>query len=306
MWADQATCEAALGLSDWNRLSVVREVEDRLKQPPLSDQFDNSNRVRRVQHWISDLEARTRTNSVEQARTMFAAAVQRSPDDYRLHENYAEFLGEVGDHSSELAERRLVRDLTPHYYFAHFILGRTLKEQKQFDEARESLLIAAALNPNQPDIYEELGSVFALQTKWDLALQQFNRALALSPNAARLHYLAGDVLRRLERGPEAIAAIRKAVELRPDYWEARYRLGELLGRSGQTAEAVVELGEVVRIKPDHILAHVNLGVALARLGRPGEAIAQFDAALQLDPGNKAALQFRQQVQEDLNVGRGKR
>jgi tetratricopeptide (TPR) repeat protein len=305
-WADQATCEAVLALSDWNRLSVVREVEDRLKQPPLSDQFDNSGRLRRVQRWISELEQRTRTNSVDQTRAMFAAALRDSPDDYRLHENYAEFLDDVGDRPGELAERRRICELTPHYYFAHFILGRTLKEQKQYDQAREALLKAAALNPNQPDIYQELGSVSALQGKWDVALREFDHALALSPNDPRLHLLEGDVLRRLERGNEAIAAIRRAVELRPDYLEARYRLGELLGRSGRTSEAASELAEVVRIKPDHVLARMNLGVALARLGKPGEAIAQFDAVLQLDPGNQAAQRFKQDVQAELGGAGGRK
>lgn len=297
-WAPRETCEAMLGLTDWNRESVLLEVLDRFDVPPLSTQSNNAERVERLKEWLGRLERRTQAESRAAAKAIYETAIARAPADYRLRENFAEFLEEIGDGTRAIAERKAVRDLTPHYYFSHYILGKLLKQQKQFAEARECLSKAHALNPNQPDVLMELGNVEALEGHWEESLAQFKRALRLSPDTPRLHQLSADVLWRMDRKAEAIEALRQAVAIRPAYPEARYRLGEMLGLSGDVAAAAKEFAEVVRLRPAHVKAHVNLGIALAQLGRTAEAIREFDEALRLDPGNAVARQYRQVAEKD--------
>jgi len=296
-WPSQRECEAALGLTDWNRRSVLLEVLDRLEQPPLSTQSNNAERKERLKQWLTELERSIKTASKEDARSTYTAAIQSAPGDYRLHENYAEFLEDVGDLAGAIAERRTVRDLTPHYYFSHYILGKSLKQQKQFAEARECLLKAAELKPDQAEVYLELGSVEALEGKWDESLAVFMRALELDPGNPRLHQLSADVLWRLNRRTEAVEALRRAVAIRPSHPEARYRLGEMLALSGDVPAAAKEFAEVLRMRPDHVAARVNLGVALAQLGRAAEAIREFDEALRLEPDNALAKKYKRTAEQ---------
>jgi tetratricopeptide (TPR) repeat protein len=291
-WATQADCERLLGVTDWNRKSVVMEVLERLEQPPLSTQSNNGERYRRLKDWVQELEHSIQASQPAEARALYEAALEQSPEDYRLHENLAEFLEENGDPAGAIIQRRAVRELTPHYYFAHYILGKSLKQRKELIEARECLLKAAELKPDQPEVYLELGSVDALESKWESALAQFGRALRLDPRNSRLHQLSADVLWRMERKPEAIAALRRAVRIRPAYPEARYRLGEMLALTGNVADAATEFREVVRLRPDHHRARVNLGVALAQLGRTQEALREFDEVLRRDPNNAMARQAK--------------
>lgn len=297
-WASQEQCERRLGLTDWNRLSVVQDVVGRLQRPPFSEQPDNARRLELLRGWRDALRQRMAATPPAQARAVYLEALGHAPEDHWLHENFAEFLEATGDLPQATIERRKVCDLIPYYYFSHYSLGTLLKQQGQWDEARECLRQAAALNPRQGEIRLELGGIYAHQRQWEPALREFERARQLSPSDPRPLHDAGEVLWRLNRRAEAIARLREALRLQPAYWEARYHLGEHLAQEGRMAEAVTELQDVVRVKPDLAPAHENLGVALFQLGRVEEAAQQFDVTLRLDPQNRQALQFQQQSRGD--------
>ena len=86
-----------------------------------------------------------------------------------------------------------------------------------------------------------------------------------------------------------------AVQLRTNSWQARYALAEELGFSEQNEEALLQLQEVVKLKPDHAAAHLNLGVALFKLRRVDEAKAEFGEVLRLNPQNKTARDYLDQL-----------
>lgn len=291
-WASQARCEERLGLTDWNRKWVLEEVIRRYEQPPLNAQATKPAQVKHLQAGLAALKGRLPTLDQNAARKLYQEAIQNGPADFRLHENYADFLEAIGDYTAALDQRRIVCELLPHYYFAHFSLGTLLKEQRQFEAAQASLERAASIHPTQPDIRLHLGSVYALQKQWDKALGEFAKGRELNPTEPRFWHMTGDVFWRMDRRKEAIDALRAAVEIAPDYVEARYRLAEALGLSGAYAEATTELERVLTLRPDHLRARINLGVALLRQGRAQEAVRQFDLALAIDPDNPTLQRFR--------------
>jgi len=294
-WASQEVCERRLGLTDWNRLSVVKDVIGRLAKPPLTSQSNNKARMDAMEQWSIELRRRMTNTPPEQARAIYREAIQAAPDDYRLHENFAEFLDLHGDLKEAAAERRKVRDLIPYYYFCHYSLGMVLKELGQLEEARECFLKAVELNPDQAENRMQLGTVYARQNQWELAAEEYARARALNPNDPRICLYAGEVLWKLDRRAEAVASLRVAIRLDPDYWEAHYRLGEDLAVEGYVSEALTEFQHVLRVNPNYVKAHVNLAVALLKTGRGPEAIREIEEALRLDPKNKQALQLQREV-----------
>jgi tetratricopeptide (TPR) repeat protein len=295
-WATQDACERQLGLTDWNRVSVINEVIGRLQSPPLSTQTNNAERLAAFQAWQAELRARIARTPLAEVRAVYDAALRLSPDDSVLHENYAEFLEATGDTATALAERRTVCRLRPHSYFAHYCLGTLLKEQRQLPEARQALERAAALHPGASDVRLELGATLAAQKEWAAAHRELALARQLDPTNPRVALFLGDVLARLNQPAAALASFREAIQLKPDFVEARYRLAEHLATQGQLADAVAAFEEVLRRDPNHVKAHLNLGVALARLGRLPEAVRQFDETLRLDPQNAPALQFKRQAE----------
>ena len=296
-WTSQAECEKLLGLTDWNRVSILEEILRRVHQPPFSSQSGNAQRAARLQDEINGLRKNlTNETALAQARETYLQALHRAPENFRVHENYAEFLEATHDLKSAIAERRKVCELIPQHYFPYYSLGMDLKESGALAEAREALLQAKVLKPDQGDVRLELGVVLARQGEWEMARQQLEAARQSSPdNPQPLLYL-GEVLWKLERRGEAVTVLRDAIRLAPSDWQPHYRLASDLTQLGDLPEAAVEYQEALRLNPANVKTKLGLAIVLANLGRIPEALQQVDEALVLEPGNQQAFELRGKFQ----------
>jgi tetratricopeptide (TPR) repeat protein len=293
-WLSQEQCERLLGLTDWNRVSVLEEVARRMQEPPFTDQLDNEGRLAMLKNQISECRARIESTPPSQAVQVYETALAGNPGDYRLHENFAEFLEATHD-LRDTIERQKVCELIPHFYFPFYRLGLDLEEQGRFAEALQAFKQAAALRPAQSEVRLQLGIVHARQGQWAVALEELERARQLNPDDPHVYLYSGEVLWKLERRPDSIARLREAIHLQPNYWEAHYRLGDELAQQDEVSAAAAEFEQVVRLNPDYVKARANLGVALYKLGRVNEAGEQFEEVLRLDPQNRQAQEFKQQM-----------
>ncbi len=298
-WASQERCERRLALTDWNRAAVFEDMIQRLNQPPFTGQFNSGERIRALQAQLAELRQRMTPEAAAAARKLYQEALQRGPQDHRLHENYAEFLERTGDLPGATAEWDTVRQLIPHHHLAWYQVGHLLLRQARLPEARRWLSRAVELRPDLSEGWLELGQIDALEGKPAQALVKYQRAGSLLPQDPRPWYHSGKALSALRRQAEAIADLRKAVQLGPGYWEARYALGEELAFSGSYRQAGEQFAEVLRLKPDYPMAHLNLGVALVREGQFTDALQHFEATRRLDPQNRLAADYLQKVQAAL-------
>jgi tetratricopeptide (TPR) repeat protein len=297
-WPDQAQCERHLGLTDWNRVSVLQEILRRCEQPPLSSQANNLSRTSVLLQQLATLEQRLTPETVDQCRSIYLDALSHNPSDRYLHENYAEFLERAGDAAAAMEQRRIVRDLAPHSYFAHYALGTLLKEQKHLAEAETSLLKAVELAPGAPAPRTELAAVFFLLGKREQALREFETAQHLDPGNPRILLLKGEVLWKLDQRAEAVAAFQASVQSNPNYADARYKLGEKLAQLGQIQAAITELEHAVRLRPEHLKTRLNLAIAFLNLGRKDAATAHLNAALRINPRDPLALELKERVSRE--------
>ncbi len=295
-WADQDTCDRALGLSIWNRQFVVQSVIRRLGQPPLSTQFNNAERLQAVMAEEQELRRRqAEPGAAQRVREGLRALIQGSPQDPFLQEGLGNFLEATGDPPGAMAAYRQMLELLPHDFYASLQLGRLLGEQGRPAEAQPFLEQTVRLRPGIPDGWHELGTVLAAQEKFPAALECMQRAEELRPQDPANICYTGKVLAKLRRRPEAIAHYRRALQLRPEYWEARFELAGELAAGNQVNEAIREYAEVIKLNPRHALSHVNLGVMLVRLNRLDDAILRFEDALRIEPGNPTARDYLEQV-----------
>lgn len=305
-WLTQKECEERLALTDWNRVSVLQDVVDRSSQPPLSNQSNNAERQEAFRARIEALKAGMSDSAAAAAANVCIAALAKAPEDRMLHESYAEFLEANKSPVEAISVRKKIRDLAPHHYFPHYSLGTLLKEQRRFEEARESLGEAVRLAPRLAEPRVELGSVYALSRRFEDALREFSMAVQLQPDDPKVLTQQGEVFWNLNRRPEAFAAFGKAVEINPGYWSARYRLGEKLALSGETKPAIAELTEVIRLKPDHFQARFKLAVLLLKTGQPEAAQQHLRVAEQLEPDNRLLLELKEQAIRGALVRTGRR
>jgi len=294
-WAPQEICEQRLGLTDWNRLNVWQGMLTRLNQPPFTGQLNHTNQLERVQAQIREIGQRKDKAAAEVARNVYNQAIKRWPGDFRLHENYAEFLEATGELPRAIEEWQAARDLIPQHHVAYFQEGRLLARTGKAAEAERELQQAVQIRPDLSEGWFELGKVHVTEGKFEVALADFRRARELSQFDARLYHHIGTTLLKLSRRKEAIQQFRAAIERNPDYWQAHYSLGEELAFDNEITNARHEFEEVIRLKPEYPMAHLNLGVSMVKQGDLENAARQFEETLRLQPQNPLAADYLRQL-----------
>jgi len=295
-WISESECEQLLGLTDWNRISILEEIFGRIQRAPFSGQSGNAQQVARLRGEIEDLRKQLTSDRAAQAREVYLLALRRAPENYRLHENYAEFLEATKDLKTAIAERKKICELNPEYYFPYYTLGVDLKEAGALAEAREALLKADALKPGFADIRLELGIVSARQGGWESARHELELARQLNPEEPRIPLYLGEVLWKLNRYDEALASVREAIRLDPSNWEAHYRLASDLAQQNSLSDAVAEYQEALHRNPANVKVKLGLATVLLRLRREPGALQQLDEALKLEPDNPTTLEFLRKIQ----------
>lgn len=290
-WPPQEVCDTLLGLTDWNRQTAYEDMLLRIAEPPFTGQLGHPAHVKALADKVSEIKTRTRAAEGSEARAVYERTLKARPEDFRLHENFAEFLERSGRVEDATAEWQRVRELVPHHQLAYFHIGQLLARQKKYTEAADYFVKALKIRPDLADAYSELGQVFQGQGKPKEALEQYALARRLRPEDPKLLVRVADVQASQNQRGEALKTLVEAARLRPTYWEARYLLGVELASADRIKEAQVEFEAVTRLRPDYANGHLNLGVALAKIGRINDARTQFMETLRLDPQNQKATQY---------------
>ena len=294
-WLTQEACERKLGLTDWNREAVVRDVLRRLSVAPFTRQSNHEERIKRLQARLAELRPLLNPEAAKAARALCLEAVAAVPNDHRLHETYAEFLEATGDAPLALEEWNRVRELLPHHHVAYYHCGRLALRQGNLPEAEKQLTTAVTLRPDLAEGWLSLGQLEAGRGRQELALTHFERERRLAPDDPRVYYFMGRACSKLGRRAEAIGHFQEAVRLRASYWEAHYMLGEELAFAGEAVLARSQFEQVLRLKPDYAMAHFNLAVALIQAGDRTAAVMHLEEAHRLDPANPQAAEALKKI-----------
>jgi tetratricopeptide (TPR) repeat protein len=296
-WEDSATCARDLGLTDWNRCTILEDIEKRISDAPFTNQADHAISLRKLELRLSECKARLRAPAVRAAHLTYQEAIRKRPNDHWLHHNYAEFLAAIGDLAQAAEQMRTVCDLVPQHASGHLQLGRLLARQGRFEEAAKAFEAALAVRPDSADVYVDLGQARLGQGRFDEALQAYSLAGRCNLDPARVCLLRAHVFEQRGNRTEAVQNLREAIRLRPANWEAHDRLGLELALQGKFHEAGTEFETVVRLRPDRAEGHLNLGIALARQDHFDEALVQLETARRLEPQNEKARQFIRTIQQ---------
>jgi tetratricopeptide (TPR) repeat protein len=289
-WASESLCHRDLGLTEWNQYTIYDSVRERTSAAPFTGQMTHPAQSRFLLEQLERIKARRGMLSTNTAAAIYRDALTHAPSDFRLHENYAEFLEAIGAPKAALEQWQAVRDLLPHYYVGYFQVGRLMARQDLADQAEANLRTAIKLEPRSAEAHQELGKLFVRQSRFEAAAAEYAEAEKWQPDNARICLALADALARTGKRAEAMDVLRRAVRAQPTFWEAHYLLGVELAMVNRIPEAQWEFQQAVRLRPNHALAHLNLGVALIRQGQIDATRHEFEVVLSLDPLNQPAKQ----------------
>lgn len=168
-------------------------------------------------------------------------------------------------------------------------LGMALYSRGKYDEAIQSLLKAADLNPSDPRSYLFLSRAYdSSPAQADEVIERFRRFAELQPQNPRALYYYAMSLWKGKRAQDASldvhqieSLLTKAVTLDPNLAEAHLQLGNLYSDQSKYGEAIPQYKRALETTPDLADAHYRLGQAYVHSGEKDQARAQFAIYQQL-------------------------
>ena len=114
------------------------------------------------------------------------------------------------------------------------------------------------------------------------------------PNNPQVWFDLGFAQSHLGKNPDAIAAYKKATELSPKWFEASLNLGLSLAKAGKFSDAATALRSATQLKPttggDQALSNAWFSLAqVLEESAPQESLAAYQKALELNPSNAEAM-----------------
>jgi tetratricopeptide (TPR) repeat protein len=140
-------------------------------------------------------------------------------------------------------------------------LADSYSQAHQYDKALENYQIAIGLDPNNSELHNGLGNVYANTGKIPEAQAEFKKSAELNPaGAAKSYFNLGAILYNMGKMDEAADAFKKSTEIDPKFADAfalegRALMGKVtLGPDGKTVVAppgtVEALETYLKLEPD--------------------------------------------------------
>jgi len=174
----------------------------------------------------------------------------------------------------------------PAYVLAYY--ARALAASGQLPAAIAQMKEAVSTDPQNADLHDELGSLYAQQQDWAHAKDAFTAALRVNPDLAIAHLHLGMTL-QAEQQPGGLDELSKAAQLAPENPEIALEFGTALAAAGQDERAIPVLKHALELAPKSAAAAYQLGLALQRTNAPQEAIPLLRKAADAEPGNAEVL-----------------
>jgi protein O-GlcNAc transferase len=207
----------------------------------------------------------------------------------------------------------------PSYVLVQY--ARSLLQAHEPVLAAAKLKEAVAIDPQNAELHDELGSIYAQQLSWANAQREFATAVRLNPRFAVAYMHLGLAMRAqgeaggtqeiahasqlapgnpmiaLELGQayvaegndaQAIPVFRHVLAITPHSMDAAYQLALALQRTNDAGDAIPLLKKVVAAQPKNVAALTNLGMALCQAQNAKDAVPVLQRAVSLAPGNVTA------------------
>ena len=277
-----------LALTVWDRLRMAEMIGAMTARPPFTNQSDHAWREDRRRRAIVELQKQNAPAAREAHARAYLAAIERSPEDWRLHDNFAVLRFACGDYAAAAEHWQIVQKTFPRQPAVRLRISEALVRQGKAQEAVACNRELLGIEPDCAQAHVNLGNAFVALDRLDDAVGQFSKAYEIQPDPRGCAHV-GQLLAGKGRTEEAIAWYRQGLKRKPDDLYLHEGLGLLLADHGRPAEAEPHLRAVLEAEPDHVQVRYVRAGALARQGRRREADAQYRLVLALNPHLPKAL-----------------
>ena len=177
-------------------------------------------------------------NNDKKAKDILINVIRKYDKSYNAHKILGEIYEKEGGMRKAIDEYVKVLDLKPSDYVTYFKISTLLKELGKKDEAIQMLKILVKRKPELVEANKMLAELLLEEKKYKQAITIYVQAIKYDPNDAQMYYDLGIAYSRMNEFSLAKECFKKAVEEDSNYYNAFYRLGQisLLYRDIESAE----------------------------------------------------------------------
>jgi protein O-GlcNAc transferase len=223
------------------------------------------------------------------ARAVAASRAQKQPVAAGVLASYARDLAAAGQPMTAIARMKEAVSLESRNPQLRDDLGSLYAHVQDWTGAEQAFAEAIRLKPDFAAAHLHLGFVLEAKQKPD-AVQQWLLAYKLAPGDAKVALTVGKAFADAGQDDQALPILERAHELEPQSTAADYQLALVLQRGNRVDEAIKLLKSVVEAEPSNTDALVNLGLALSQAHKARDAVPFLQRAIALKPGDTTAHQ----------------
>jgi tetratricopeptide (TPR) repeat protein len=175
-------CADLLALTEWDLSRIFARILERVNRPPFTNQINNEQGQKKIVERMKKVKKQLTPSALDLVQQAYRIALENSPDDWILHDNFAEFNKERGNYEEALAHWRIALERVPDYADLNNNLGVLLAYKGKLDEAINYFSEALRINPYLIEAHTNLGLVLKKIGKKDEASKNFSKAKRLRPS----------------------------------------------------------------------------------------------------------------------------
>ena len=163
------------------------------------------------------------------------------------------------------------------------------RRRRQFPAAVAKMQEAVAGDPQNAELQDELGSLYAQRQDWAHAREAFTAAIQANPDLAMAHLHLGMTLDAEQQPGRRLDELTKAYQLAPQNPVIALQYGQSLAAAGEDEHAIPILQHALELDPNSTAAAYQLGLALQRTSKVKDAIPLLQRAATAEPKNAEIL-----------------
>ncbi|HYN05262.1 MAG TPA: tetratricopeptide repeat protein [Vicinamibacteria bacterium] len=166
---------------------------------------------------------------------------------------------------------------------AQFATAVDLQSAGKLDEAEAAYKAILEKAPDVPEVYQNLGSVYAAKKDVPAAEAAFLKGLELRPDSADMATQLAKLYQENGQPEKAMAIMEKSAGANPTDAKAQFNRGIFLLNSYKNEEAIAAFEAAIKADPAMTEAYYRLGALMVGQGKIPEAIANLEKYLSLNP-----------------------
>jgi tetratricopeptide (TPR) repeat protein len=158
-----------------------------------------------------------------------------------------------------------------------------LQAAGKLDEAEAAYKAIIEKHPDVPEVYQNLGNIYALRKDVPAAEAAFTKALELRPESADIAAQLAKLYQDNGQPEKAMAVMEKSAGSNPQDAKAQFNRGIFLLNAGKNEEAIAAFEAAIKADPGMTEAYYRLGALMVGQGKIPEAIANLEKYLSMNP-----------------------